>query len=42
MTITIEKELTQDHIKVLNVLRNTHNNIITKTKYIQSTEYGVY
>ena len=30
MTITIEKELTQDHIKVLNVLRNTKHNIITK------------
>ncbi|WP_440992452.1 pathogenicity island protein [Staphylococcus epidermidis] len=30
MTITIEKELTQDHIKVLNVLRNTKHDIITK------------
>ncbi|MCI2859482.1 pathogenicity island protein [Staphylococcus hominis] len=30
MTITIEKELTQDHIKVLNVLSNTKHNIITK------------
>lgn len=30
MTIAIEKELTQDHIKVLNVLRNTKHNIITK------------
>lgn len=30
MTITIEKELTSDHIKVLNVLRNTKHDIITK------------
>ena len=30
MTITIEKELTSDHIKVLNVLRNTKQEIITK------------
>ncbi|PIK00079.1 pathogenicity island protein, partial [Staphylococcus epidermidis] len=30
MTITIEKELTSDHIKVLNVLRNTKKEIITK------------
>lgn len=30
MTIAIEKELTQDRIKVLNVLRNTKHNIITK------------
>ncbi|MGW9855886.1 hypothetical protein ACUXIR_000320 [Staphylococcus hominis] len=30
MTITIEKKLTQDHIKVLNVLRNTKHDIITK------------
>ncbi|MEJ7164787.1 pathogenicity island protein [Staphylococcus capitis] len=30
MTITIEKELTNDHIRVLNVLRNTKHEIITK------------
>ncbi|MEJ7474748.1 pathogenicity island protein, partial [Staphylococcus saprophyticus] len=30
MTITIEKELTNDHIRVLNVLRNTKHDIITK------------
>ncbi|MFF5513246.1 pathogenicity island protein [Staphylococcus capitis] len=30
MTITIEKELTNDHIRVLNVLRNTKYEIITK------------
>lgn len=30
MTVTIEKNLTQDHIKVLNVLRNTKHKIITK------------
>ena len=30
MTITIEKKLTQDHTKVLNVLRNTKHKIITK------------
>ncbi|MET2743888.1 pathogenicity island protein [Staphylococcus caprae] len=30
MTITIEKELTSDHIRVLNVLRNTKQEIITK------------
>lgn len=29
MTMTIEKELTSDHIKVLNVLRNTKQEIIT-------------
>jgi hypothetical protein len=30
MTITIEKELTNDHIRVLSVLRNTKHEIITK------------
>ena len=30
MTITIEKELTNDHIRVLDVLRNTKHDIITK------------
>ncbi len=30
MTITIEKELTNNHIRVLNVLRNTKHEIITK------------
>ena len=30
MTITIEKELTNDHIRVLDVLRNTKHEIITK------------
>ena len=30
MTITLEKELTNNHIKVLNVLRNTKHDIITK------------
>lgn len=30
MTITIEKELTNDHIRVLNVLRYTKHEIITK------------
>ena len=30
MTITIEKEVTNDHIRVLNVLRNTKHEIITK------------
>ncbi|MBW4835698.1 MAG: pathogenicity island protein [Staphylococcaceae bacterium] len=30
MTIIIENKLTNDHIKVLNVLRNTKHDIITK------------
>ncbi|MEJ7165150.1 pathogenicity island protein, partial [Staphylococcus capitis] len=30
MTIIIENKLTNDHIKVLNVLRNTKHEIITK------------
>ena len=30
MTITIDKELTSDHIKVLNVLRNTKQEFIKK------------
>lgn len=30
MTIKLEKVLTQDHIKVLNVLRNTKRDLITK------------
>ena len=33
MTITIEKELTQDHIKVLNVLRNTNTILLLNKIY---------